>query len=161
MFTTKKDRLNRVSSSGQAPQQVDVKSEDEDMLLPMYMVDVEVSNGSTEMQDPGAVSSEEDPIRLPSSKLCNNQINQAKRKLETRNETEAINQFLQLEMRKMEQLERMQKIKKSSENLEYDEDYHFLMSLLPHLRDIPKKRKLSARMRLQQVLLEEIEMANH
>ncbi|XP_075223729.1 uncharacterized protein LOC142325622 [Lycorma delicatula] len=37
----------------------------------------------------------------------------------------------------------------------YDEDYHFLISLLTHLRDIPKNRKLHVRQKLQQVLLDE------
>ena len=36
-----------------------------------------------------------------------------------------------------------------------DEDYHILMSLVPHLRDIPKRRKLAVRLALQQVLMEE------
>ncbi|XP_014271139.1 uncharacterized protein [Halyomorpha halys] len=158
MFTRKKDRPNRPSSSGQGSQQLDVKSEDEDILVPMCMVDLEVSNGSTDVQETGTVSSEEDPRRGVNSKLFENHTYQAKRKLETKYESEVINQFLQLEMRKMEQFERMQKMRKTSEDFEDDEDYHFLMSLLPHLRDIPKNRKLSARMRLQKVLMEEIEM---
>lgn len=36
-----------------------------------------------------------------------------------------------------------------------DEDYHFLMSILPHLRDIPKHRKLAVRQKLQQIILDE------
>jgi len=36
-----------------------------------------------------------------------------------------------------------------------DEDYQFLMSLLPHLTDIQKRRKLAVRLALQQVLIEE------
>lgn len=38
-----------------------------------------------------------------------------------------------------------------------DEDFHFLMSLLPHLKDIPKQRKLSVKIKLQQVLMKEEE----
>jgi hypothetical protein len=38
---------------------------------------------------------------------------------------------------------------------EEDEYYHFLVSLLPHLRDIPKRQKLAVRLALQQVLIEE------
>ena len=49
----------------------------------------------------------------------------------------------------------MHESKKTCEELEKDEDYHFLMSLLPHLRDVPKRRKLAIRIRLQQVLMEE------
>jgi len=44
---------------------------------------------------------------------------------------------------------------KRREEFEKDEAYHFLTSLLPHLRDVPKRRKLAVRTRLQQVLMEE------
>jgi hypothetical protein len=46
-------------------------------------------------------------------------------------------------------------MKKSIMSTQEDEDYHFLMSLLPHFRDIPKRRKLAVRLALQQVLIEE------
>jgi len=46
------------------------------------------------------------------------------------------------------------KIKETCEELEKDEDCHFLMSLLPHLRDVSKWRKLAISTRLQ-VLMEE------
>lgn len=36
-----------------------------------------------------------------------------------------------------------------------DSDYHFLMSLLPFLKEIPQHRKLALRMRLQQVIYDE------
>ena len=49
----------------------------------------------------------------------------------------------------------MHESKKTFEELEKDEYYHFLMSLLPHLRNVPKRRKLFIRARLQQVLMEE------
>jgi len=49
----------------------------------------------------------------------------------------------------------MHESKKTREELEKDEVYHFLMSLLPHLCDVPKRRKLAIRTRLQQVLMEE------
>ena len=49
----------------------------------------------------------------------------------------------------------MHESKKTCEELEKDDDCHFLMSLLPHLRDAPKWRKLAIRTRLQQVLMEE------
>jgi len=42
-----------------------------------------------------------------------------------------------------------------SEGFETDEVYHFLMSLLPHLHDVPKRKKLAIRTRIQQVLMEE------
>jgi len=39
-----------------------------------------------------------------------------------------------------------------------DEDYHFLMSLLPHLKEIPKNRKLFVRQKLQQVIIDEMKL---
>ena len=56
---------------------------------------------------------------------------------------DAINQVLSLEKRKIEQIEKIHEIKKTCEEPEKDEDYHFIMSLLPHLRDVPKRRKLA------------------
>jgi len=44
---------------------------------------------------------------------------------------------------------------KSIMSTQEDEDYRFLMSLLPHLRDILQRRKLAVRLALQQVLIEE------
>ena len=69
--------------------------------------------------------------------------------------SDAINPLLSLEKRKIEQFEKMHEIKKICEEPKKDKDYHFLMSLLPHLRDVPKRRKLAIRARLQQVLMEE------
>jgi len=48
----------------------------------------------------------------------------------------------------------MHESKKTCEELENDEDYNFLMSLLFHLGDVPKGRKLDIRTRLQQVLMD-------
>jgi len=69
--------------------------------------------------------------------------------------SDAINQLLSLEKRKIEQFEKMHESKKACEEREKDEDYHILMSLLPRFRDVPKRRKLAIRTRLQQVLMEE------
>ena len=64
--------------------------------------------------------------------------------------SDAINQLISLKW-KIEQFEKMHE----REELETDEDYHFLMSLLPHLQDVPKRKKLVIRTRIQQVLMEE------
>jgi len=69
--------------------------------------------------------------------------------------SDSISQLLSLEKRKIEQFEKMCESKKICEELEKDEDCHFLISLLPHIRDVPKRRKLAIRTRLQQVLMEE------
>lgn len=44
--------------------------------------------------------------------------------------------------------------------MEEDEDYFFLMSLLPHLRAIPQHKKLHTRMKLQKVIIEDQAMYN-
>jgi len=48
----------------------------------------------------------------------------------------------------------MHESKKTCEEPEKDEDCHFLISLLPLLRDVPKRRNLAIRTRLQQVLMD-------
>jgi len=62
--------------------------------------------------------------------------------------------LLALEQRKIEQLEKAEQRKSIMSNQE-DDDSHFLMSLLPHLSDIPKRRKLAVRSVLQEFLIEE------
>jgi len=68
--------------------------------------------------------------------------------------SQALSQLLALEERKIEQLEKAAQ-QKSIMSTQEDEDSHFLMSLLPHLRDILKRRTLAVRLALQQVLIEE------
>lgn len=46
---------------------------------------------------------------------------------------------------------------KKFKNHEEDENYQFLMSLLPYLRDVPKHRKLTVRHKLQKVFIDEEE----
>jgi hypothetical protein len=70
--------------------------------------------------------------------------------------SDATDQLLSLEKRKIELFEKMFERRKTSEELEADEDYHLLMSLLPHLHDVPKPKKLAIRTRIQQVLMEEV-----
>jgi len=50
----------------------------------------------------------------------------------------------------------MHKSKNTFKEHEKGEDYHFLISPLPHVRDVPKRRKLAVRTRLQQVLMKEV-----
>lgn len=88
----------------------------------------------------------------PSSKSFKKPIMTAKRKI---GKPDAIAKLLALEQRKVKQLERRYDHSNTSEDLEKDDEYHFLMSLLPHLREIPKRKKLTTRMRLQQVLMNE------
>ncbi|CAI6357529.1 unnamed protein product [Macrosiphum euphorbiae] len=45
----------------------------------------------------------------------------------------------------------------NDQNLSQDDNYHFLMSLLPYLREVPKNRKMAIRHKLQSVFVEEQE----
>jgi hypothetical protein len=115
--------------------------------------DLEVSNTSGVTQEAEFVgTAQKDPPAGPSMKPFKKPNIQTKRKTL---KPDAINQLLSLEKSKIEQFEKMHESKKTCEELEKDEDYHFLMSLLPHLRDVPKRRKLAIRTRLQEVLMEE------
>ena len=97
-------------------------------------------------------AAQKDPPAGPSMKPFKKPNTQMKRKTL---KSDAINQLLSLEKRKTEQFEKMQERKKTCEGFEKDEDFHFLTSLLLHLRDDPKRRKLAIGTRLQQVLMEE------
>ena len=68
--------------------------------------------------------------------------------------SQALSQLLALEERKIEQLEKVVQ-QKSIMSTQEDEDYNFSISLLPHLRNIKKRRKLALRFVLQQVLIKE------
>ena len=116
-------------------------------------LDREVSNTSGDTQEAEVLSAaQKDPPAGQSMKpLKKPNIHMEQKPLKS----DAINQRLSLEKRKIEQFEKMHESKKTFEELEKDEDCHFLMSLLPHLRDVPRRRKLSIRTRLQQVLMEE------
>ncbi|CAL1546627.1 unnamed protein product [Lymnaea stagnalis] len=70
---------------------------------------------------------------------------------------DALNQLKSLDQTQTNQLGKVYSRRNSLKlkDIKRDEDYYFLMSLLPYLRDVPKRRKLATRIRLQQVLLEE------
>ena len=110
-------------------------------------LDREVSNTSGDTQEAEVVSAaQKDPPAGQSMKPLKKPIIHMKREPL---KSDAIKQLLSLEKRMIEQFEKMHESKKTCEELEKDADCHFLMSLLPHLRNIPKRRKLSIRTRLQ------------
>lgn len=65
-----------------------------------------------------------------------------------------IEDLLTIEKQKLLQFNRIQ-ANTHKKNYEEDEDFHFLMSLLPHMREIPKNKKLAVRLKIQNVLIEE------
>jgi len=72
-----------------------------------------------------------------------------------------IADLIEIEKQKLKRFDTIKENTKNSDNYKDDEDFHFLLSLLPHLRDIPKQRKLSVRLKLQQVLMEEEELRDN
>jgi len=67
-----------------------------------------------------------------------------------RQKKDALNDLVQLEKVKVAHLQELKNKKEDEEKK--DEDYFFVMSLLPHLRAIPLSQKLQTRIKLQQVL---------
>ena len=96
------------------------------------MMDDSITSGDTQEAEV-AGSARKDPPAGPSMKPFEKPYIQMKRKTL---KSDAINQLLSLEKRKIEQFEKMHESKKTCDELEKDEDYHFLMSLLPHLRGV-------------------------
>lgn len=86
----------------------------------------------------------------PSSKSFKKPIMTTKRKI---SKPDVIAKLISLEQRKVEHLEKRYERTNTPEDFNKDDDYYFLMSLLPYLHDIPKSKKLATRMQLQQVLI--------
>ncbi|GLH01546.1 Uncharacterized protein GBIM_07670 [Gryllus bimaculatus] len=66
---------------------------------------------------------------------------------------EAMKKLMRLEEERMEEIKRMSLRKEERD----DEDYHFLMSLLPHMRNLPGRLKLKTRTKMQNILLEALD----
>jgi len=121
------------------------------------MCDIFTENSNVEEMSTDPMSESEDTSTAANHSFpatCNTSRNSEKRRKTKNGKSQALSQMLVLEGRKVEQLEKAVQ-QKSIMSTQEDEDYHFFTSLLPHLRDIPKRRKLAVRLALQQVLIEE------
>lgn len=116
-----------------------------------YLLKILMSKRCQQSQMP---ESEDTSTAANHSFPANTSRNSETRRKRKSGKSQPLYQLLALEGRKIEQLEKTAQ-KKSSMSTHEDEDSHFLMSLLHHLRDIPKRRKLAVRLALQQVLIEE------
>nr|CAI5868126.1 unnamed protein product [Callosobruchus analis] len=148
-FSSRKMKTNIPPVSSQTSELADIlneEEEEEDGVIASDIIsdpDRAASNNIVAIQETENVSSH-------SPKSFRKPIMAIKRKTGKPN---ALVKLLALEQKKVEQLEKRYERSNVSEDLNKDEDYHFLMSLLPHLRDIPKRKKLETRMHLQQVLM--------
>lgn len=156
VFPSRKMQTNILPVSNQVSEPSDVTNEEEDNVMAddnVIDIDLEVSiSDETQKGEVVVGVTQKDSPAGTNAKAFRKPDIQIKRKMA---KSDAINQLLSLEKKKIEQLEKMHESKKSYEELEKDEDYHFLMSLLPHLREVRKRRKLAIRTCLQKVLMKE------
>ena len=156
MFSSRKLQTNIPSVPSQAYEPADDTDKEDEYVMAGDNVsdaDLVARNASSETQESEVEgAAQKDSPAGPSMKQLKKPNIQMQRKTL---KSDAINQLISLEKRKIEQFEKMHERRKTSEELETDEDYHFLMSLLPHLQDVPKRKKLAIRTRIQQVLMEE------
>jgi len=117
------------------------------------MCDIFTENSNVEKMSTRPISESEDTSTAANQSFpANTSRNSETRRKRKSGKSQARSQLLALKKRKTEQLEKA--MQQKSMSTQEDEDYHFLMSLLPHLRDIPKRRKRADRLALQQVLTE-------
>jgi len=156
MFSSRKLQTNIPSVPSQAYEPADdTDKEDEYVTAGDSIIDADLGARDTSSETQEAEvegAAQKDSPAGPSMKQLKKPNIQMQRKTL---KSDAINQLLSLEKRKIEHFEKMHERRKTSEEFETDEDYHFLMSLLPHLHDVPKRKKLAIRTRIQQVLMEE------
>ncbi|XP_060860294.1 uncharacterized protein LOC132937489, partial [Metopolophium dirhodum] len=88
----------------------------------------------------------------PSSGILSFEEGPSSKKKKGRNDV--MQDLLAIEKQKLLQFNTIQANSQKKKNDE-DEDFYFLMSLLPHLREIPKHRKLAVRLKLQNVVMAE------
>ncbi|XP_060866058.1 uncharacterized protein LOC132941857 [Metopolophium dirhodum] len=88
----------------------------------------------------------------PSSGILSFEEGPSSKKKKGRNDV--MQDLLAIEKQKLLQFNEIQANSQKKKNDE-DEDFYFLMSLLPHLREIPKHRKLAVRLKLQNVVMAE------
>ncbi|XP_049855907.1 uncharacterized protein LOC126336358 [Schistocerca gregaria] len=131
-----------------------LKSDPADLMADVADIQVVSYNDETSLED-DSFSEQADDERYHSltpdeSVAAENLFKWAKKR--PRKKTDPIYNLIELEKAKLVHLESMNSKKQKGE--EYDEDYYFLMSLLPHLRAVPQHLKLITRVKLQQVLIE-------
>ena len=88
------------------------------------------------------------PSRQPSTTPLPISSSSKKRKAKE----DAIETLMRIEQEKIEEIKKM-----SSKKEPDDEDYHFFMSLLPYMRNMPPRLKLKTRAKLQNVILEALD----
>lgn len=140
------------------------KSDAEDSPVSGGSPNQSISHIDHELMDPQSGEQETDEIQLEEQKTgkskcysTTSSVSQVPKKIfkspknKFRQKKDVLYDLVQLEKVKVAHL---QELKNKKEDIEEDEDYFFIMSLLPHLRAISQSQKLQMRIILQQVLLE-------
>ncbi|XP_059151159.1 uncharacterized protein LOC131937617 [Physella acuta] len=107
----------------------------------------EINFNNSDSLDEAAVRDPEIVLPIEKPKL------QCKRKAD---KADAINQLITLEKKKLEQIEKIN----DKQEIKNDDNYHFLLSLLPYFEDMPKRVSLLTRMKIQQVIFDTIDDAD-
>nr|CAI5845003.1 unnamed protein product [Callosobruchus analis] len=147
-FSSRKMKTNIPPVSSQTSELGDIlneEGEEEEGVIASDIIsdpDRAASNNIVAIQETENVVDVDETNLLPSHspKSFRKPIMAIKRKTGKPN---ALMKLFALEQKKVEQLEKRYERSNVSEDLNKNEDYHFLMSLLPHLRDIPKRKKLT------------------
>ncbi|KAL4134771.1 hypothetical protein QTP88_006486 [Uroleucon formosanum] len=120
----------------------------------MSHIDHELMNSQSGEQEPDELQLEEQQTGKSSCYSITPDVSQVPKKIfkspknKFRQKKDALNDLVQLEKVKVAHLQELKNKKEDEEKK--DEDYFFVMSLLPHLRAIPLSQKLQMRIKLQQ-----------
>jgi len=76
------------------------------------------------------------------------------------NKNDAISDLLNIERQKLLHFTKINENSQKKKNITEDESFHFMVSLVPYLQELPENRKLIVRHKLQQVFLEEQERSD-
>ncbi|CAL1534556.1 unnamed protein product [Lymnaea stagnalis] len=113
--------------------------------------DLDSSSISGETQDTEIFGNTVQKDPLPSkSPIPYKKTNILRKRKQVIRRSDTINELLSIEQKKIDLVEKINSRRNK------DDDYHFLMSLLPHFHEIPKRRKLATKIKIQQILLNEI-----
>lgn len=99
------------------------------------------------------------PHMVQTSKSVNTMETPKPNRKRIRSQKDPINHLIAIEQQKIAHLDAMASQSQSNTEIQ-DEDYFFLMSLLPHLRSISKDRKLQTRIKIQQLIIDEKQLCN-
>lgn len=112
------------------------------------VAEINLLNNSDSVEECEAIN--QDPVQLQPAlkpKL------QGKRKFD---KADAISQLIAIEKKKLDEIEKFN----CKQELKTDDNYHFLMSLLPYFNYMSKKVNMATRMQMQKIIFDTIDTAD-